>query len=312
MKEINLTIAVAIYNIEKYLPKCLESLLNQSVKNDYEILLINDGSTDDSLKICKEFLKKGLKAEIVTKKNEGLSSVRNLAANKAKGKYIFFIDGDDWIEKNTIETIFSNVKEFDMLTFGFNWIFAEKLTVDLRFQKDEIFDKNIENEIFRNNINTAVWNKVFKREIIIKNNLKFPELKGAEDYLFIYEYLLRCQRVKKISIPLYNYNQRENSLSNKKKEYYYVNTLKVYEELIKRNKKQDIYFTKYILENYVYLIREYNKKNKKLKNVEIEELRKNIENFLKIKKIVFNKEIKLKTKIRYLKLKKGGFNNEII
>ena len=68
MKEINLTIAVAIYNIEKYLPKCLESLLNQSVKNDYEILLINDGSTDESLKICEEFLKKGLKAEIVTKK----------------------------------------------------------------------------------------------------------------------------------------------------------------------------------------------------------------------------------------------------
>ncbi|WP_130891113.1 glycosyltransferase [Fusobacterium ulcerans] len=309
MKEINLTIAVAIYNIEKYLPKCLESLLNQSVKNDYEILLINDGSTDESLKICEEFLKKGLKAEIVTKKNEGLSSVRNLAANKAKGKYIFFIDGDDWIEKNTIETIFSNIKGFDMLIFGFNWIFAEKLTVDLRFQKDEIFDKNIENEIFRNNINTAVWNKVFKREIIIKNNLKFPELKGAEDYLFIYEYLLRCQKVKKISISLYNYNQRENSLSNEKKEYYYLNTLKVYEELIKRNKKQDIYFIKYILENYVYLIREY---NKKLKNIEIEELRKNIENFLKIKKIVFNKEIRLKTKIRYLKLKKVGFNNEII
>lgn len=305
MKEINLTIAVAIYNIEKYLPKCLESLLNQSIKENYEILLINDGSTDNSLKICEEFLIKGLKAEILTKKNEGLSSVRNLAINEAKGKYIFFIDGDDWIEKNTIGTIFSNIEEFDMLVFGFHWIFSKIIEEDFRFKKDEILIENIENEIFKNNINTAVWNKVFKKEIILKNNLKFPELKGAEDYLFIYEYLLKCERIKKISIPLYNYNQRENSLSNEKKEYFYINTLKVYEELIKRNKKQDIYFIKYILENYVYLIREYNKKNRKLKNIEIEESRKNIENFLKIKKIVFNKKIKLKTKIRYLKLKKG-------
>lgn len=305
MKEINLTIAVAIYNIEKYLPKCLESLLTQSIKENYEILLINDGSTDNSLKICEEFLIKGLKAEILTKKNEGLSSVRNLAINEAKGKYIFFIDGDDWIEKNTIETIFNNIKEFDMLVFGFHWIFSKIIEEDFRFKKDEILIENIENEIFKNNINTAVWNKVFKKEIVLKNNLKFPELKGAEDYLFIYEYLLKCERIKKISIPLYNYNQRENSLSNEKKEYFYINTLKVYEELIKRNEKQDIYFIKYILENYVYLIREYNKKNRKLKNIEIEESRKNIENFLKIKKIVFNKKIKLKTKIRYLKLKKG-------
>lgn len=305
MKEINLTIAVAIYNIEKYLPKCLESLLNQSIKENYEILLINDGSTDNSLKICEEFLIKGLKAEILTKKNEGLSSVRNLAINEAKGKYIFFIDGDDWIEKNTIGTIFSNIEEFDMLVFGLNWVYSNFSKLDFRFVKDEIINQEIEMEIFKNNINTGICNKVLKREIIIKNNLKFPELKGAEDYLFIYEYLQRCQNVKKISAPLYNYNQRENSLSNEKKEYFYINTLKVYEELIKRNKKQDIYFIKYILENYVYLIREYNKKNRKLKNIEIEESRKNIENFLKIKKIVFNKKIKLKTKIRYLKLKKG-------
>ncbi len=305
MKEINLTIAVAIYNIEKYLPKCLESLLNQSIKENYEILLINDGSTDNSLKICEEFLIKGLKAEILTKKNEGLSSVRNLAINEAKGKYIFFIDGDDWIEKNTIGTIFSNIEEFDMLVFGLNWVYSNFSKLDFRFVKDEIINQEIEMEIFKNNINTGICNKVLKREIIIKNNLKFPELKGAEDYLFIYEYLQRCQNVKKISAPLYNYNQRENSLSNEKKEYFYINTLKVYEELIKRNKKQDIYFIKYILENYVYLIREYNKKNRKLKNIEIEESRKNIENFLKIKKIFFNKKIKLKTKIRYLKLKKG-------
>ena len=134
--------------------------------------------------------------------------------------------------------------------------------------------------------------------------MKFPDLKGAEDYIFIYEYLLSCQKIKKIPIPLYNYNQREDSLSNEKKEYFYINTLKVYEELIKKNKKQEIYFMKYILENYVYLMREYNKKKISSKNRKIEESRKNIENFLKMKKIIFNKKIKLKTKIRYFKLKK--------
>lgn len=221
-----------------------------------------------------------------------------------KAHIIFFIDGDDWIEENTIETIFNNIKEFDMLAFGFNWIFSKKSITDLRFQKNEILSENIENEIFKNNINTAVWNKIFKKDIIIKNDLKFPDLKGAEDYIFIYEYLLSCQKIKKIPIPLYNYNQREDSLSNEKKEYFYINTLKVYEELIKKNKKQESYFMKYILENYVYLMREYNKKKISSKNRKIEESRKNIENFLKMKKIIFNKKIKLKTKIRYFKLKK--------
>lgn len=95
--------------------------------------------------------------------------------------------------------------------------FSKKSITDLRFQKNEILSENIENEIFKNNINTAVWNKVFKKDIIFENDLKFPELKGAEDYIFIYEYLLSCQKIKKIPIPLYNYNQREDSLSNEKK-----------------------------------------------------------------------------------------------
>lgn len=84
MNKIKLTIAVAIYNIEKYLPKCLESLLNQTEKNGYEILLINDGSTDNSRKICKEFINKGLKAEIIDKENGGLTSVRNLSIDLEK------------------------------------------------------------------------------------------------------------------------------------------------------------------------------------------------------------------------------------
>lgn len=92
-----------------------------------------------------------------------MTSVRNLAIKNAKGTHIFFIDGDDWIEENTIETIFNNIKEFDMLAFGFNWIFSKKSITDLRFQKNEILSENIENEIFKNNINTAVWNKIFKK-----------------------------------------------------------------------------------------------------------------------------------------------------
>jgi glycosyltransferase involved in cell wall biosynthesis len=138
MDKLNLTIAVAIYNVEKYLAKCLESLLNQTERNGYEILLINDGSTDNSRKICEEFINKGLKAEIIDKENGGIVSVRNLSIDLAKGENILFLDGDDYIENDTIEVIFKELEDYDMLVFGFNWIKNNIKIKDERFETTEV------------------------------------------------------------------------------------------------------------------------------------------------------------------------------
>lgn len=150
MENIKLTIAVAIYNIENYLSKCLESLLNQTEKNGYEILLINDGSTDNSREICEKYIRKGLKAKIIDKENGGLTSVRNLSIDLAKGERILFLDGDDYIEKETIEIIFKEMEDYDLLVFGFNWISENEIYKDERFVKNKIYDnkEKIDNLIF--------------------------------------------------------------------------------------------------------------------------------------------------------------------
>lgn len=301
-----LTIAVAIYNLEDCLEKCLNSLLNQTIKKDVEILLINDGSTDNSELICKRYIEKGLNAKLINKINGGLTSVRNLSIEESKGDYLLMIDGDDWLETNTIEIIFNNIEDVDLLCFGFNWIFKNKIVIDERFVEKKYYSEDIANEIFKNEINTSVWNKVFKVELLKKNNILFPEIRGAEDYIFIYDYLDVCSRVKKITANLYNYYQRESSLSNEKSEEFYLNNLIVLEELIEKitvNNQDNQEFCKYILINYIYLIRDYKKKEQKTMLNKINEKREIIENYLNMKKILFLNNFKFKNKIRYLKIK---------
>lgn len=301
-----LTIAVAIYNLENYLDRCLESLLNQTVKKDIEILLINDGSTDESKDICKKYIEKGLDARVINKKNGGLTSVRNLSIKEAKGEYLLMIDGDDWVEVNTVEIIFDNLEDLDLLCFGFNWVSEKESLCDGRFMEKKYYSKDIVDTIFKNEINTSVWNKVFKVELLKKNNILFPEIRGAEDYIFIYDYLNMCSRVKKITANLYNYYQRESSLSNEKSEEFYLNNLIVLERLIEKvtaNNQDNQEFCKYILINYIYLIRDYKKKEQKTMLSKINEKREIIENYLSIKKVLFLNNFKFKNKIRYLKIK---------
>lgn len=302
-----LTIAVAIYNVENYLDRCLESLLNQTVKKDVEILLINDGSTDKSEDICKKYIEKGLDARVINKKNGGLTSVRNLSIEESKGDYLLMIDGDDWLELNTVETIFKNLENFDLLCFGLKWIYKDKIIYDERFKSDEVYTENIVNTIFRNEINTGVCNKVFRTKILKDKDIVVPEIKGAEDYIFVYDYLDSCSRVKKIDKFLYNYYQRESSLSNEKSEEFYLNNLVVLNELIKRTKKtkkETMDFYGYILTNYVYLIRDYLKKDRKVMLDDINKQRDRIEKYLKIGKILFLNTISFKMKVRYLKIRR--------
>lgn len=301
-----LTIAVAIYNLENCLEKCLNSLLNQTIKKDTEILLINDGSTDSSELICRRYIEKGLNAKLINKTNGGLTSVRNFSIEKSQGEYLLMIDGDDWLETNTIEIIFNNIEDVDLLCFGFNWIFKNKIVIDERFVEKKYYSEDIANEIFKNEINTSVWNKVFKIELLKKNNILFPEIRGAEDYIFVYDYLNVCSRVKKITENLYNYYQRESSLSNEKSEEFYLNNLIVLEKLIAKitvNNQNNQEFCKYILINYIYLIRDYKKKEQKTMLNRINEKREIIENYLNVKKILFLNNFKFKNKIRYLKIK---------
>ena len=307
MNDIKLTVAVAIYNVEKYLSKCLESLLNQTEKNGYEILLINDGSTDNSRKICEEFIEKGLNAKIINKENGGIVSVRNLSIDLAKGEYILFLDGDDYIENETIEIIFKELEDYDLLVFGFNWIKNNVKVKDNRFNINELRLRNdvkfLEQDIYIYKLNTGIVNKVFRMRIIKEKNIYFKNYKTSEDFIFLYDFLKEADNYKKITQSLHNYIYRPNSLSNTRDKEYYICYLKVLNYYINAEKNKNDIFYKYLLEEYVYLIREMKKIKFILNDNKIRILRKNIEKELTLRNFFINSKIKFKMKIRYLKLK---------
>lgn len=189
------SIIIPIFNAEKYLRKTLDSVLGNS--GDYEVILVNDGSIDNSLKICEEYEKKYGIVKCFTQDNRGVSSARNLGIENATGDYIIFVDSDDYIDEYMIKNLTNTVKgkEYVFLSYGYDVIERGKtpLTNYIGREFKDVSTINDINNVFckyaiENEIN-SVWNKVFKRDIIEKYNIKFGRLKYGEDLCFVLDYL---------------------------------------------------------------------------------------------------------------------------
>lgn len=175
------SIIVPVYNVEPYIATCIESILCQSV-TDFELLLVDDGSTDDSGMVCDEFASKDSRVRVFHQDNSGVSCARNLGIEKAQGKYICFVDPDDWIEARQVCD-----KEECMLRLKFN--------------------------ATGHNIFGYIWNKVFKADIIKTNKISFlKDVKFGEDEFFTLACCLCAHSLKIIPIPIYHYRQRPGSL----------------------------------------------------------------------------------------------------
>ena len=226
------SIIVPVYNVEKYLPQCLESLVNQTYRN-IEIICVNDGATDNSLSILREYEKKDHRIVIVEQANKGLSGARNTGINYIHGKYLMFVDSDDWIdletcecavdiaEKENTDLIFwSYVREFENSSKKKN-IFQEE---EIIFQEDEVKEllhrrmcgllgEELKYPENAHVIETA-WGKLYLADIIIKNNILFTDTKeiGTEDALFnlyVLEYVKKAVFINKY----YNHYRKSNMSS---------------------------------------------------------------------------------------------------
>ena len=209
------SVIVPVYNVEKYIANTLNSILNQTFR-DIEVIIVDDGSTDNSIKICEEF--KDPRIKIYKKDNGGASSARNYGIYKAKGKYLTFIDSDDLYESNYINNMYQ-YKEYDLVICGIrkvingndNNIFAE-----FEYKDKEEITNNIINIINSSMLNSPV-NKLYHKEIITQNELLFDcSMEIGEDYNFNFKYLSHCQSVKCIRDCLYVYLVRNNSISSKR------------------------------------------------------------------------------------------------
>lgn len=219
MIKILLSVIVPVYNSEKYIKKCLESLLNQKTDYDYEIIVINDGSTDNSLEIIKKISEKNPELYIVDTKNGGVSSARNKGLEIAKGDYITFCDSDDWIDNDTFDNLIETMLNYkpELVVYGRKDILnnSEEFFYQNHFKIKELFNQNqeyMENFFFKGKHTFSVCNKLYKKNIISENNIKFSEeLILSEDTFFNLEYLRHVKHIVEDFRSSYNRLYRTDS-----------------------------------------------------------------------------------------------------
>ncbi len=225
-----LSIIVPVYNVEKYIDKSLNSLVNQTLE-DIEIIIVNDGSTDDSKKIIAKYLKNfPSKIKYFEKINGGLSSARNFGLNFATGEYVAFLDSDDYVEKDMYEEMFNKAKmgNSDMVECDFLWEYSEFVddsSIDgqcmedfenykiIKVKKDKRKNYKNKKDMMRKP-RVVVWNKLIKRKIIEDYKIRFPEDLIYEDLEFFYKLIPYLNKISYIEKYFVHYVQRQKSLSN--------------------------------------------------------------------------------------------------
>ena len=236
-----ISVIVPIYNVQNYIEKCLKSISNQTYKN-IEIILVNDASTDNSLKICKKIQEQDARIKIIDLKiNKGVSNARNVGLENAIGKYICFIDSDDYIEKDMIENMVKNIEktDSDISICNFKKNIKEKNNSNYleTYNKEELLKKIMGRKFFQG----FVWNKLYKRDIIEKYGLNFKEdIFICEDLLFNCEYISKINKGVFDGKKLYNYVQRKDSAYNGEFKESWMSILKAYKYIYYINKKNKL------------------------------------------------------------------------
>ena len=240
-----ISIIIPVYNVEDYIERTLISLVNQPNDN-LEIIIVNDGSTDNTQKIVKNILESGDKDFlIINQKNMGVSAARNAGIEKSTGKYLFFLDGDDFVGNNFFENKIRKIEEdnLDALFCGYD-IVNEKEKI-ISFYEDNyshvkkiISGKKAAYKILRNKINVRIGNIIFKKKIIINNDIRFSEsINYGEDQEFNMMALIECERITAIKDSKMYYLKRDDSATgviSKKR----LDVIHVYEDLIEYLKRK--------------------------------------------------------------------------
>jgi len=319
-----ISIIIPVYNVSKYLKRCLDSVINQTYKN-IEIIIVNDGSTDDSLKICESYQKKDKRIIIINQKNQGLSAARNKGLNIANGKYICFIDSDDYVFYDYVLYLYRLIKKdnYDFSSCNSIKIINNKqFKTNIKEKKYILNSKTALKMLFNNNNNfsQSAWGKLYKKELF--KNIKYPVGKVYEDIETTGNIILKSKKIIYSTLPKYNYCIRNDSISFKK---YNINDLDrinnakaLIDKTIKRFPDLKKYATCFYINNLIAICNKQLFSNIYISN-EIKEakkiIRKNIITILfnktyplvkKLQLILFLFNVKAYKKI-YLIIKKDNF-----
>lgn len=246
------SVIIPIYNVENYLDQCIKSVIDQTYK-DLEIILVNDGSTDLSEKLCDKWKNMDSRIEVIHKSNGGLSDARNAGLDIAKGEYILFVDSDDFIDENMVEILINKIGNASMAVCNIRYVDEQSQSLETpikEFQRDEIWDQNkFWKEYYAGYCVTCVvaWNKLYKREIF--EHIRYDYGKRNEDEFIIDKIVELCDKICICEDVLYNYRQRRNSIMNQK---FGIKNLDLIEAVVnrtirfKQKKKHRLFVQSYI------------------------------------------------------------------
>lgn len=214
MNNVTLSIIIPVYNVETYLRRCLKSILKQNTLVDYEIILVNDGSTDTSGIICDEFQSHYPNIQVRHIKNSGVAAARNLGISLSNGELLYFVDPDDYVTESFFMELAPYINDiWDVLCFGFNEV-KEKNMVAIscrahRYSKigiltHEEFTNNFI-DFFRTDMMYNVWSRVYKKDFILEHGIEFPKKSIGEDTLFNFQVYKHLETIRFIEPCLYNY-----------------------------------------------------------------------------------------------------------
>lgn len=213
------SVVVPVYNVQKYIKECIESLLNQTF-DDIEIILVDDGSSDNSGKICDEYAGKDKRIKVFHKENEGASIARRYGVEHSSGEYICFIDSDDYAEREFLHEMYSAIKEndADIAECDYN-VFSEKMrkhkclyNAPCVKEREDFLNDIVKETIIYGEVAVVMWNKIYKKDKIVSFVKDYGE-SLLEDYIFNIQYYVGVNRYVYINRPLVNYRQVQNSLS---------------------------------------------------------------------------------------------------
>lgn len=282
MKKIS--VIIPIYNVEKYLKRCIESIIKQTYSN-LEIILVDDGSPDGCAKICDEYKNKDERIVVIHKKNGGLSDARNAGLKVATGEIISYIDSDDYVDLDMYEKMTKAMEEknADIVVCGTNIDYEDGHTKVKCEKEEKSFNREealIELNSFKS-FDMAVWNKLYKREVVDK--IEFPVGKKSEDYFVMYQYFARAKKVVIINQAKYHYFQRSDSISRGKNVTHdYIEGSKSQKEFFEKNFPDLNYVgnTAYAF-SYIATYNRYIKNELKMTNEMKKEFKKEVRKYLK-------------------------------
>lgn len=259
------SVIVPVYNVYDYIEKCLDSLVNQTLK-DIEIIVVNDGSPDNSQEIIDKFAKKHSNVKSYIKKNGGLSDARNYGIKYAKGEYIAFLDSDDYVKVDMYEKMYKKAKEkdFDMVVCDIDYLYPDNtLRVSSGVDEDTTDIKKT-----YLNIHPAAWNKIFKKDLF-KNDVYFKKNVWFEDVEFIYRMLPYIKSIGVVKEDFNQYVQRPGSISNtvNMKLYHYIDNMNGVIDFYKERKLYDEYkkeleyaYVRYIYATFIRSVKKFDYK----------------------------------------------------